>query len=46
VPFKLEFSGSQILFADNEPDYVREEEDRAGRSIGRFRELTPPATVK
>jgi D-glycero-alpha-D-manno-heptose-7-phosphate kinase len=46
VPFKFEFSGSQILFADNEQDYVREEEDRVGRSIGRFRELAPQVTVK
>jgi D-glycero-alpha-D-manno-heptose-7-phosphate kinase len=42
VPFKIEFSGSQIIFFDSEEDYSREERERASRSIGSFRELTPP----
>jgi D-glycero-alpha-D-manno-heptose-7-phosphate kinase len=39
VPFKFEFSGSQILFADVEQDYLAEEEARKGRTIRGFREL-------
>jgi D-glycero-alpha-D-manno-heptose-7-phosphate kinase len=40
VPFKIEFSGSQIIFFDSEKDYSAEEKDRAGRPIGNFRELS------
>jgi len=41
VPFKLEFSGSQIIFFDSEEDYSLEEKDRAIRPIEKFRELSP-----
>ncbi len=40
VPFKFDFSGSQIIFCDREEDYAAEEKGRAGRSIRGFRELT------
>lgn len=39
VPFRLEFSGSQIVFFDPEQDYSVEEKDRDSRSIEAFREL-------
>jgi len=39
VPFKIEFSGSQIIFFDSEEDYSFEERDRATRPIQSFREL-------
>lgn len=39
VPFKFEFSGSQIIFFDLEEDYSTEEEIRAGQPVGVFREL-------
>lgn len=39
VPFKLEFSGSQIVFCDQELDYSTAELDRAQRSVEAFREL-------
>jgi D-glycero-alpha-D-manno-heptose-7-phosphate kinase len=39
VPFKFEFSGSQIIFFDPETDYAAEEKDRAGRQVGKFQEL-------
>ncbi len=42
VPFKIEFSGSQIIFFDSEEDYSREEKERACRSIESFRELAAP----
>jgi D-glycero-alpha-D-manno-heptose-7-phosphate kinase len=46
VPFKFEFSGSQIIFFDPEEDYTAAEQDRARRNIASFREadglaLTP-----
>ncbi len=40
VPFKIEFSGSQIIFFDSEKDYSAEEKDRASRKIQNFRELS------
>jgi D-glycero-alpha-D-manno-heptose-7-phosphate kinase len=40
VPFKFDFSGSQIIFCDREEDYAAEEEARAAQSIRAFRELT------
>ena len=46
VPFKLEFSGSQILFADAEQDYHAEEEVRAKQRIRAFRELTAVARAE
>jgi D-glycero-alpha-D-manno-heptose-7-phosphate kinase len=39
VPFKFDFSGSQIIFCDREQDYEAEEKARSGRSIREFREL-------
>jgi D-glycero-alpha-D-manno-heptose-7-phosphate kinase len=39
VPFKFEFSGSQILFADVQQDYHAEEEARARHRVRPFREL-------
>jgi len=39
VPFKFEFSGSQIIFYDQEEDYSAEEKARAGQSVESFREL-------
>jgi D-glycero-alpha-D-manno-heptose-7-phosphate kinase len=41
VPFKFEFSGSQILFADVEQEYQAEEKARAEQPVKPFRELTP-----
>ena len=41
VPFKVEFSGSQIIFFDSEEDYSQEEKDRADRSIRSFQEMSP-----
>jgi len=45
VPFKFEFSGSQILFADNEQEYAREEQARARQPIRKFRELAANASA-
>ena len=45
VPFKIEFSGSQIIFFDSEEDYSREEEDRAARSIQSFQEMSPMQVI-
>jgi D-glycero-alpha-D-manno-heptose-7-phosphate kinase len=39
VPFKFDFSGSQIIFCDHEVDYADQERMRAGQSIRAFREL-------
>jgi D-glycero-alpha-D-manno-heptose-7-phosphate kinase len=41
VPFKFEFSGSQIIFFDPETDYAAEEQARAKQTIQAFHELTP-----
>jgi D-glycero-alpha-D-manno-heptose-7-phosphate kinase len=46
VPFKFEFSGSQILFADIEQEYPQEEEARARQTIRGFRELAIPALAR
>ena len=40
VPFKIEYSGSQIIFFDREEDYSAEEEARESQQIEAFRELT------
>ena len=40
VPFKFDFSGSQVIFCDREEDYAAEEKTRAAQSIRAFRELT------
>ncbi len=39
VPFKFEFSGTQIIFYDDEEDYLAEEQARAKQIIKPFREL-------
>jgi len=39
VPFKFEFSGSQIVFFDREEDYSAEERARSNQPIEAFREL-------
>ncbi len=40
VPFKFDYSGSQIIFCDRETEYEAEERVRASRPIHAFRELT------
>jgi D-glycero-alpha-D-manno-heptose-7-phosphate kinase len=45
VPFKFESSGSQILFADVQPDYQVEEAARVRRPARAFRELDFPAAA-
>lgn len=40
VPFKFEFSGSQIIFFDPEEDYSLEDRVRARQSLQPFRELS------
>jgi D-glycero-alpha-D-manno-heptose-7-phosphate kinase len=39
VPFKFEFSGSQIIFFDPEQDYNEAEQRRREQLIQAFREL-------
>jgi len=39
VPFKIEHSGSQIIFFDLEEDYSAEDQARASQTIEAFREL-------
>lgn len=39
VPFKFEFSGTQIIFYDDEEDYLAEEKARASQTIKPFQEL-------
>lgn len=39
VPFKFEFSGSQIIFFDPEEDYSAEEQTRTNQPVRPFREL-------
>jgi D-glycero-alpha-D-manno-heptose-7-phosphate kinase len=41
VPFKFEFSGSQIIFFDPEEDFEEQERARTQQNIGAFRELNP-----
>jgi D-glycero-alpha-D-manno-heptose-7-phosphate kinase len=40
VPFKFEFTGSQIVFLDREEDYSAQEAERLARPIAGFRELS------
>lgn len=40
VPFKFEYSGSQIIFFDPEDDYSALEKSRADQAIAPFKELT------
>lgn len=44
VPFKFEFSGSQVIFFDPDQDFSAAEQDRMQRSTQAFRELEPRAT--
>ncbi|MGA2029939.1 MAG: kinase [Verrucomicrobiota bacterium] len=46
VPFKFEFSGSQIIFFDIEEDFSTHDEERTKKQIDAFRELgtTVPST--
>ncbi len=46
VPFRFEFSGSQVLFADTEQEYPQEEQARAQQTIRGFRELAVPAVAR
>jgi len=39
VPFKFEFSGSQVIFFSPETDYLEEEKARARHSVQPFKEL-------
>jgi D-glycero-alpha-D-manno-heptose-7-phosphate kinase len=39
VPFKFEFSGSQIIFFDRQEEYASEDRHRANQPIQAFREL-------
>lgn len=39
VPFRFDFSGSQIIFADAEEDYADAEKARGYQTIGPFRDL-------
>jgi D-glycero-alpha-D-manno-heptose-7-phosphate kinase len=39
VPFRFEFSGSQIIYFDHEEDYSQQEQERAGQKIVKFKEL-------
>jgi D-glycero-alpha-D-manno-heptose-7-phosphate kinase len=41
VPFKFDYSGSQIIFFDQEEDHSATEKARADQSIHAFQELTP-----
>lgn len=45
VPFRFEFSGSQVLFADTEQEYAQEEQARARQTIRGFRELDPVSAI-
>lgn len=40
VPFKIGFSGGQIIFFDSDEDNSGEEKDRAIRTIESFKKLT------
>lgn len=42
VPFDFEYSGSHIVFFDQEADYSEQEKARANQPISAFRELFPP----
>lgn len=46
VPFKFEFSGSQIIFFDQEEDYSAEELRRATQTVEPFRELAPASVTE
>jgi D-glycero-alpha-D-manno-heptose-7-phosphate kinase len=42
VPFRIEHSGSQIIFLDHEQDYAAEESAREQQDLSPFRELVAP----
>ena len=44
VPFKFEFSGSQIIFYDQQEDYSAQEKARASQTIEIFRDLEQEQT--
>ena len=44
VPFRFEYSGSQIIFFDHEEDYSAVEQARANQTIQAFRELNQSQT--
>jgi D-glycero-alpha-D-manno-heptose-7-phosphate kinase len=41
VPFRFDFTGSQVIFADREQEYLHQEEERTRQEIEPFRELVP-----
>lgn len=45
VPFKFEFSGSQIIFFEPQEDYSELDQSRASQQIAAFRELTPTSLL-
>jgi D-glycero-alpha-D-manno-heptose-7-phosphate kinase len=45
VPFKFEFSGSQIIFYDLEEDFSKHDKVRAQQQIESFRELDPESPL-
>jgi len=45
VPFKFEFSGSQIIFYDLEEDFSEHDRERARQQIESFRELNPDSPL-
>jgi len=45
VPFRFEFTGSQIIFYDLEEDYSRHDKFRARKRIDSFRELSPDSAL-
>ena len=42
VPFKFEYSGTQIIFFDMERDYSAQEQTYAAQALDAFQELQPP----
>jgi D-glycero-alpha-D-manno-heptose-7-phosphate kinase len=40
VPFRIDNSGSQIIYFQHEEDYSKQEHDRSGRVVCNFRELS------
>ena len=40
VPFRIDNTGSQIVYLQHEEDYSRQEHDRNGREVSSFRELS------
>ncbi len=43
VPFRFEYSGSQIIFFDREEDYSEQDKARVNQPFEAFREMTPGA---